>query len=134
MDMSTLNWGAVLVAALSTFTIGWLWYSQMLFGKVMKRENMPTGEDNASHGVKVLVLSFLWTLVMSFNLAMFLNDNKTDISWGAVAGFLAGFGWVAMAIFIIGLFERKSTKYMLVHAGYMTVSFIIMGVIIGAWR
>jgi hypothetical protein len=71
---------------------------------------------------------------MSFNLAMFLNYKTTTVSWGVTSGFLAGFGWVAMAIFIIGLFERKSTKYMLINAGYMIISFIIMGLIIGAWR
>ncbi len=65
---------------------------------------------------------------------MFLADKSTNLSWGAIAGFLAGFGWVAMAIFIIGLFERKSTVYMLINAGYMTLSFVLMGVIIGVWR
>ena len=71
---------------------------------------------------------------MAFNLAMFLNDVKTDAAWGATAGFLAGFGWVAMAIFINGQFERKSTRYMLINAGYMTVALTVMGFILGAWR
>jgi len=53
-----------------------------------------------------------------------LNDGNTTVSWGAIAGFLAGFGWVAMSIFVIGQFERKSTKYMLIHAGYVTISFV----------
>ncbi len=71
---------------------------------------------------------------MSLNLAFFLNDPATDLAWGATAGFLAGFGWVAMSIFIIGLFERKSFAYMIINAGYMTVSFVIMGLILGGWR
>jgi hypothetical protein len=41
-------------------------------------------------------VSFLFSLVMAINLAMFLNDSKTTLAWGATAGFLAGFGWVAM--------------------------------------
>lgn len=60
---------------------------------------------------------------------MFLNDANTTTSWGAIAGF----GWVAMAIFIIGQFERKSTKYMLIHGGYVTISFVVTGLIIGLW-
>jgi hypothetical protein len=34
----------------------------------------------------------------------------------------------------IALFERRSWKYILINGGYMTVSFVIMGLIIGAWR
>jgi hypothetical protein len=83
---------------------------------------------------KIFGLAFLWTFVMSFNLAMFLNAKGTTAAWGATAGFLAGFGWVAMAMFITGLFERKSVTYMLINAGYMVVALTVMGLIIGAWR
>jgi hypothetical protein len=83
---------------------------------------------------KIFILSFLFSLIMAFNLAMFLQHGRTTVAWGAVAGFLAGFGWVAMSLFIIGQFERKSTRYMLIHGGYVTLGFVVMGVIIGAWR
>ena len=52
------------------------------------------------------VISFILSLMMALNLAMFLNDPKTNLSWGATAGFLAGFGWVAMGIGIVSLFEH----------------------------
>ena len=99
------------------------------------KENNFTDEDlkKGSMG-KIFGLTFLFSLVMAFNLAMFLNDASTTITWGAAAGFLAGFGWVAMSLFIIGQFERKSTKHMLIHGGYVTLSFIVMGLIIAIWR
>lgn len=135
MDISTLNWPAILVAALSNFLIGGLWYSPLLFGKVWMAENGFREEEMQNSNMpRIFGLTFLWSLVMAFNLAMFLNDPKTDTAWGATAGFLAGFGWVAMSIFIIGLFERRSTRYMLIHAGYVTISFIVIGLILGAWR
>lgn len=135
MDISTVNWFAVIVAALSNFVIGGLWYSPFIFGKPWMKENNFTDEDfkKGSMG-KIFGLTFLFSLVMAFNLAMFLNDASTTITWGAVAGFLAGFGWVAMSLFIIGQFERKSTKHMLIHGGYVTLSFIVMGLIIAIWR
>jgi hypothetical protein len=71
---------------------------------------------------------------MSYNLAFFLGDPKIDAGMGALYGFLTGFGWVAMGIFILGLFERKNWKYMLINGMYMIVSFTIMGFILGAWR
>ncbi len=135
MDLSTLNWIAVIVAALSNFLIGGLWYSPVLFGKVWMKENN-FSEDNLKKGnmTKIFGLTFLFSIFMAFNLGIFLNDAGTTAGWGAIAGFLAGFGWVAMSIFTIGQFERKSTNYMLIHGGYVTVSFVVMGLIIGLWR
>jgi hypothetical protein len=135
MDISTINWLAVLAAALSTFLLGGIWYSPALFGNSWMRENGFTEEGQKNRNMaRIFGFSFLWALIMSVNLAMFLNDPATDLSWGASAGFLAGFGWVAMAIFILGLFEGRSTRLMLINAGYFIVSFVIMGLILGAWR
>lgn len=135
MDISTLNWMAIIAAALSIFIIGGLWYSPVLFGKAWMKENNFTEEDLGKGRMsKIFGLTFIFSFIMAFNLAMFLNDANTTASWGAIAGFLAGFGWIAMAVFVTGQFERRSTKYMLIHAGYFTISFIIMGLIIGVWR
>jgi hypothetical protein len=135
MDISTLNWLAILVATLSNFVVGGIWYSPLMFAKVWMRENNFSESDmKKGNTAKIFGLTFLFSFVMAFNLAMFLNDVKTTASWGAIAGFLAGFGWVSMSIFVIGQFEQRSTKYMLIHAGYVTISFIIMGLILGAWR
>ena len=135
MEISTLNWFAIIAAALSNFLIGGLWYSPVLFGKLWMKENQFTDNDlKKGNMLKIFGLTFLFSFVMAFNLAMYLNDISTTAIWGAIAGFLAGFGWAAMAIFTIGQFERKSTKYMLIHGGYFTISFIVMGFIIGLWR
>lgn len=135
MDISTLNWLAVIVAALSNFIIGGLWYSPLLFGKVWMKENKFSEEDMKKGSMALIFgLTFIFSFVMAFNLGMFLNDAKTNTAWGVMAGFLAGFGWAAMSLFVIGQFERKSTAYMLIHGGYVTISFIVMGAIIGFWR
>lgn len=135
MDISTLNWPAIIVATLSNFLVGGIWYSPLLFGKVWMRENNFTEEDmKKGNTAKIFGLTFLFSFIMAFNLAMFLNDSKTTASWGAIAGFLAGFGWVSMSLFVIGQFERRTTKYLLIHAGYVSLSFVIMGLILGTWR
>jgi len=134
-SFSHLNWFAIFAAALSVFIIGGLWYSPLLFAESWMKENGFTDADMEKNDKpRIFILSFLFSLIMAFNLAMFLNDDKTTVAWGAVAGFLAGFGWVAMSLFIIGQFERKSAKYMLIHGGYVTLGFVVMGIIIGAWR
>ena len=134
MGFHGLNLWAVLVAATSAFVLGGLWYAPFLFGGSWKRANGFGGEEPPPAGPKVFVISFVLSVVMALNLAMFLNDPKTNMAWGATAGFLAGFGWVAMGIGIVSLFERRPWSYVLVNGGYLTVALVVMGAILGGWR
>ena len=132
--MATINWLAVLVAGISSFVVGGIWYSPGFFGKVWMTGNH-LSEDDIKKGSKGMI--FGWTLIfsllMSVNLAMFLNDPKTNLSWGATAGFLAGV-WTFSAIAIHSLFELKSWKLIFINGGYSIVSLALMGAIIGVWR
>ncbi len=135
MDLSNINYLAVLVAALSTFMLGGLWYSPMLFGKAWMRTNSFSESDLQTFSkARMFGWSFIFSLIMSLNLAMFLAGPNTDVTWGMIAGALAGVGWVAMAIAIISVFENRSGAYILINGGYMTVAFTVMGAILGAWR
>lgn len=88
----------------------------------------------ASNPVKNYLLSFLLAYVISYNLAFFLGDKATDWQWGLTAGLLAGAGWAATAFIIIGLFELRSLKYLLINSGYIVVYFALVGFILGLWR
>jgi multidrug transporter EmrE-like cation transporter len=134
MDFSTINHLAVFAATISAFVLGGIWYGP-LFGKAWMKENGFSEETlkGANQG-KIYGLAFLWTLIMAYNLAMFLNDPSVTMEQAVMYSFFTGFGWIAMAIFVIGLFERKSMKLMVINGGYMTVALVVMGVILGAWR
>lgn len=135
MDFSAINYLAVLVAALSTFVLGGLWYSPVLFGKAwMRVNNFNDADVQAFSKARMFGWSFVFAVIMALNLALFLAGPNTNVSWGMIAGGLAGIGWVAMAIAVIGVFENKSWTYLLINGGYMIVAFVIMGAILGAWR
>ena len=127
-----LNYWAILAAALSAFVLGGAWYN--VFAAPWKKANGFTGEPPTGNPAKIFGLSFLFSLIMAFNLAKFLDAPTTTAAWGATAGFLAGFGWCFMGIAIICLFERKPWSYVLINGGYLTVTLTIMGLILGAWR
>jgi hypothetical protein len=134
MNLATLNVWAILAAALSAFLIGGLWYAPFALGKLWIKANGFASGHVPSAGANVFAITFVLSLIMAFNLAMFLNDPKTNAAWGATAGFLAGFGWVAMGIGIVALFERRPFAYVLVNGGYLTIALTVMGAILGAWR
>jgi hypothetical protein len=135
MNPEKINWIAILAAALSTFVIGGLWYSPLLFGTAWMRANGFTDQQVAGFNkARAFGGAFVLALLMATNLAFFLADEKTTVTWGMAAGALAGAGWVAAAIGIVGLFENRSWSYILINAGYQIVAFVVMGAILGAWR
>ena len=135
MNPNQINWLAVLAAALSTFVVGGLWYSPVLFGKVwLKANGFTEAQAQSFNKARAFGGAFLLALVMSANLAMFLADPTTTLLWGMTAGALAGVGWVAAGLAVVALFENRSWSYILVNGGYLIVSFVLMGAILGAWR
>jgi hypothetical protein len=125
-----LNYWAVLLASLSTFLLGGIWYSPAVFGKAWMKENGFTEEGmKNSNMAKIFGLAFILALISAVNLAMFIGPEK-DVVMGAVWGFAAGFGWVATFVGTHYLFERKSFTLFLINAGYSVVALTIMGVII----
>lgn len=129
--LQNLNWLAILVAAFSTFLIGGIWYT--IFEKPWKTANKFTQEDLKQRKMGLVFgLSFLFALLISLNLALFIG--KEDFLFGTIAGFMAGFGWVTLGLSIIALFENRPLKYILINGGYMIVSFTLMGAILGLWK
>jgi hypothetical protein len=134
MDMSNINWLAVLVAGISAFILGGVWYSPALFGKAwMKDNNFTVEQVQKGNKSKIFGWSFVLCLIISVNLAMFLGDPSVDLSQGIMYGLLTGV-WIFCGLAIVALFEMKSARYIFVNGGYMLVALGLMGAIIGAWR
>jgi uncharacterized protein DUF1761 len=127
-----VNYVAAFVAALSSFLVGGVWYSPILFAKAWQREaglsdeQLSRGLGKAYGGASVLLL------VVAINLAALLGRHA-GLGWGTGAGALAGVGFAAASHGTVALFERRSTTLMLIDGGYLFVSYAIMGAIIGAW-
>ena len=132
--LSELNFLAIIAAAIGNFVIGGLWYSPALFSKIWQREVKLSDEAIKSANIpRTFGLAFLASLIIAFCLAAFIG-SETTLAQGALYGFLAGIGWVAMAMGINDLFEQRSVKLYLINAGYHTLSFTAMGAILGLWH
>ena len=128
-----INFLAVLLAALTAFFLGYLWYS-VIFAKTWQRLiGMKThdGKVQTPNLGRLLIGSFILELFMAFNLAAFIGP-KADAMFGLAAGLAAGLGWIALAFGVNYMFEGKSFKLWCINAGYNIVVFAVMGLIIGA--
>lgn len=134
--VAQINYWAVIVAALSTFVIGGLWYSPVLFGNKWMKLNGFTEESLKDSGLPMPVIfgsSFVASLLAAFALALFLG-SAANLWFGVFAGFMIAVFWIATSRLNTVLFERQNFSLFLIHAGYDLVAFMAMGAIVGAWR
>jgi hypothetical protein len=131
MDVSKINYLAVLAGALSSFLIGGVWYSPVLFARAWMREaNIPEAKLRERVGA-VFAGAFACSVVIALNLSLFLGPDP-GIAWGAGAGALAGVGWATASLATVFLFERRSAMLIVIDGGYLAVSYTAMGAVIAA--
>jgi Protein of unknown function (DUF1761) len=130
--MPHVNYLAVLAAAVSSFLLGGVWYSA-LFKNAWVREVNPGEAPRGGNMAMIFAGAFVLALIASWVFAMFLGPSA---SWkfGAATGFAAGAGWVATSFGINYLFARRSLTLFAIDAGYHTVQFTLIGLILGAWH
>lgn len=128
-----INWLAVVVAAVSSFMLGGLWYGP-IFGKAwMEQSGITEADIEAAKGKMVGVYggAFVLNVLAVVTFAFFLG-NEIDAATGALYGFTAGLFWVAASFGISYLFEGRPFKLWLINGGYHTLQFTIFGAILGA--
>ncbi|MEN8247612.1 MAG: DUF1761 domain-containing protein [Bacteroidota bacterium] len=130
---ANINYWAVLVAAISSFAIGALWYAPFLFGKVWQKAIGLSDEElkNANMG-KTFGLAFVLGVMISFGMAMFFGE-PIGLHQGAMYGAMTAIFFVIPSIGTLGLFEQHKLLLFLVNSGYKLVTYTVIGAIIGAW-
>jgi hypothetical protein len=128
LDISPLG---VLLAALSAFLIGGLWYSA-LFAKPWRRAAGVADAELATGALRIFAGSFVLALVIALSLAAFIGHR--GVLFGTFAGLAAGATFVAPALGVNYLFERRSLRLLAINAGYNAVAFTAMGAILGAFQ
>lgn len=126
-----VNFLAIILAAVASFIVGGVWYSPMGFSRQWMQETGLTEEKCKQADMKrvmggAFALNFLAALV----LALFLGPNP-ELMKSVGFGFAAGACWVSTAFGVSYLFEQRSLRLFLINAGYVTVQFTVMGLILG---
>jgi hypothetical protein len=129
--VSTINWLAVIIAAVSAFFVGGLWYGP-LFGRAWMNAWNFTEEQLATRNMPMVFgVSLTLSFIAASNLAMFIGA-EAELAFGLFAGFAAGLGWVATFLGILYLFEQRSLELFMINGSYCVVALTLMGAILGA--
>jgi hypothetical protein len=140
MHMHHLNLLAILVAAISTMVVGFLWYSPVLFAKPWMREMGYDPNDKAKieqmqkSAGPAYFGSFFASLISAFVLALFFHWVRVGgLHLGLLTAFHVWLGFVATVQFTDALFQKKSMTLLAINTGYQLVCYLAMGAILAAW-
>jgi hypothetical protein len=141
MPMHNLNLLAILVAAICTRLVGFIWYSPILFAKPWMREMGYDPNDKASaekmrkSAGAAYLGSLIASLVSAFVLALFLHEMRVEsLEIGLLVGSHIWLGFVATVQLISALFTKQSMKLFAINTGYQLVCYLAMSAILTVWR
>ncbi len=141
MDFSSINFVAVLVAALVAFFIGFLWHGP-LFGKQwMKMMAIPQSEVDAmkAKGMGPMVPRMIAAFVQQAVIALVVSHLASVLGIvGAVPAILFAlllwFGFIATVLLNTVLWENRKMELYLFNIAYHLVSLVIVSLIVVLWR
>jgi MFS-type transporter involved in bile tolerance (Atg22 family) len=131
---------AVLVAALATMVIGFIWYSPFLFARPWTRlmgydpEDKGKLEEMQKGAGKTYAISFLASIAAAVVLAKIIDiTSVVRFVYGMKVGFGVWLGFVATVQLTGALFGRQPIKLFLINTGYQLVCYLTMGGILAVW-
>lgn len=138
IDMGSINWLAVVVAAFATFMLGGVWYTA-LFGKVWQRLNGYSDEKLVEMRRHRPAPVFFGTMIACYvvvSLLMALLVGAMEITSAGSGAMLGGVVFViAAAIQATGqIASDKPMKALVIDLVYQAIYMAMTGAILGGWR
>ncbi len=133
MELANINWIAALVAAVSAFVLGGIWYGP-IFGKKWQGFMGLSDDDIQSKGHPAVIMgsAFVLTLVQATVLSALIPAGG-GIAVGVSTALVIGVAFVATAFGVNYLFSRHPVALFGIDAGFNVAQFAIMGAILGAF-
>lgn len=131
--MIDINILAVIACTVSSFALGGLWYSPIMFLKSWTKESGQVINTQAKHPSVVFIVSILLAFISSLAFAFWLGPNPV-LSYSLAQSLIVGVCFVAASFGINYQFANKSTKLLLIDAGYHIIQFLLYGLILGLWH
>lgn len=133
----TLNYAAILVAALVNMVIGSVWYSPLLFGNIwMKGMRIDKNKikTDKTMGARYAV-AFLMGLLMIYILAHYVDIMDADTaSKGAEAAFWPWLGFMVPVLTGDILWNGKPFSVFAINASHYLVALMAAGIILAVWQ
>jgi hypothetical protein len=132
MLLSNVNWIAVVLSAVASKVVGFIWYSPPLFQKPYLAEIGKTAEETAAIPPTNYLISFVLAIIEAIFLAGLVGSmGGTGVGSGLAAGFLVWVGFVATTSAANTLFGDRTFRLWYVQNRNHLLTLLAMGAIIG---
>ncbi len=136
LELTGINYWAVVVVWLLYMAVGAWWYSTAGFAKQWTKYTkidilkIPTEQAN-----KIIASVAVGALVQAFTLALVLNSlHVTSVTEGLVAGLVLWFGLVTATTVGVTLYSRRAWGFLWLNSAYFLVVMSIGSAILATWR
>jgi hypothetical protein len=116
MDM---NWTATLVGAVAAFLVGWLWYSDKLFGAKWRAGVGLTGDTKQKAMAPAMVTQIVGTFLLAWVIG--ITETTNSLAFAILIALT-----IAVLVKANGLFAGKSKYAIMVESGFILVMVIVM--------
>lgn len=157
--MVHINWLITFLASLIPMVVGFIWYNPKVLGNAwIKATGLAEEELKKANMALVFGLTFLFSFMIAtllntivihqfgFQSMMLMQGDEADAIFkstmekygntyhtfkhGALHGTIAALFLALPIIGTLSLYERKSAKYIFIHAGYWIICMALMGGVI----
>ena len=134
VDMSSISFLGIFVAAVVAFMFGGLWYT-VLFGNAWKKEmgidaakEKQMKEDGCEK--KSLIIEFFAGLVLAFTIAYLLHSTgMLEMKYALMLSFTIGLGIVAAIMIGNGAFSGNSAKLITIDVVFRVLQIMIVAAV-----
>ena len=133
MDLGSVNWIAVVVAAVASMALGFVWYmalgNQWMGALGKTREQIMASGNQAAP----FIIAFLMQLIMAYSLALFTPKlmGSTTVVNGLIVGFHVWLGFVITSMIINHRYQGSKWSLTLIDGGYLLGVLLVQGLVIG---
>jgi len=131
----TINYASLLLAAVVTFMLGWVWYS-FLFGRVwMKYSGVKCDKKPKLQQMIVTLLSGFGLNLLKLWVLQFVLIGMHAVTIGIAANVavLVWLGFIATCAFAPVLWEKRPVQLYLINIGLELCTLLIAAVIFVGW-
>jgi uncharacterized membrane protein len=133
IDLSSLNYIAIIVAGVVYFVLGAVWYGAIVNKPFLKYRG-DISDDTGAAPLDYLFV-FVCQLAQAFVLAIVMRlAGATTLEHGIAVGLAMAAGFGISNTFVYGNFHGVRRELWLLESAYVLIAFVVMGALLALWR
>jgi hypothetical protein len=136
MDISNINYLAVLVAAAAGFVWGAIWYISLSKPWMAAARIDPAKAAQSGRSVEPFIISAIALIIMAFVIFVLINSifvGEFSLNNGLIVGFVAWLGFILTTLAVNQRYQGYGWGLTVIDALHWLGVALIMGAIIGLW-